>query len=67
MDKEYKEALYGILYAKLMCYDATLEAIKSVLTEEQQAQIKLKIDEFSNEIRKNGALDLLLVDLKLDA
>ncbi|EAI3887227.1 hypothetical protein GZ989_003815 [Campylobacter fetus] len=67
MDNEYKEALYCILYAKLMQYDATLDAIKSVLTDEQQTQIRLKINELSNGTRKNGSLDLLLGKIKPDA
>lgn len=66
MSNEEKEALYGILYAKFMQYEANIEAIKSELDEETQSRINVKINDFSNKIRKSGSLDLILDTLKPD-
>ncbi|WP_154570590.1 hypothetical protein [Campylobacter portucalensis] len=48
MTNEDKDALYAILYAKIVDFSAEIEAIKSVLTAEQQAQLLTKKNELTN-------------------
>lgn len=60
MSEEDKAALYNILYAKFMQFSVEIEAIKAVLTKEQQAQLNAKINELTNQTHNSGALDLIL-------
>lgn len=60
MTNEDKDALYAILYAKIVDFSAEIEAIKSVLTAEQQAQLLTKKNELTNQIRSSGSVDLEL-------
>lgn len=60
MTNEDKEALYRILYAKILEFSVEIEAIKSVLTDKQKAEIAAKKNDLTNQIRNNGSLDLML-------
>lgn len=42
MTNEDKEALYRILYAKILEFSVEIEAIKSVLTDKQKQRLQLK-------------------------
>ncbi|MBR8464690.1 hypothetical protein KDD93_08970 [Campylobacter sp. faydin G-24] len=60
MTNEDKEALYNILYAKILEFSVEIEAIKSVLTNKQKAEILTKKSDLTNQIRNSGSLDLIL-------
>ncbi|WP_459875329.1 hypothetical protein [Campylobacter concisus] len=60
MTNEDKEALYRILYAKILEFSVEIEAIKFVLTDKQKAEIAAKKNDLTNQIRNNGSLDLIL-------
>lgn len=45
---------------KILEFSVEIEAIKSVLTDKQKAEIVAKKNDLSNQIRNNGSLDLIL-------
>lgn len=64
MTDEDKEAMFALLYGRFIELYSEIEAIKSVLTDEQRARINKLKPEKSSEIHNNGQLKIYLSYLK---
>lgn len=67
MNQEDKAALYAILYGQFKELHAEINAIKSVLTDEQRALVESRKATQATEIHNSGALDAYLDFLKPDS
>lgn len=64
MSDEDKEAMFALLYGRFIELYSEIEAIKSVLTDEQQARINKLKPELSKKIHNSGQLKIYLSYLK---